>query len=86
MALFAQHYDVTKAAYEAALKLDPRSGLDLKILERFRAEEEWILEPGDMLYLPPGIAHHGIAESECLTWSIGFRAPGDAEPGPQSEI
>lgn len=55
------------------------AGLDLKVLARFRPSEEWVLEPGDMLYLPPGVAHHGIAESECLTWSIGFRAPTDAE-------
>jgi 50S ribosomal protein L16 3-hydroxylase len=54
-------------------------GLDLKILERFVPEEEWVLETGDMLYLPPGVAHHGVAESECLTWSIGFRAPTDRE-------
>ncbi|HEY2628380.1 MAG TPA: cupin domain-containing protein [Usitatibacter sp.] len=54
-------------------------GLDLKILARFRPEQEWVLEPGDMLYLPPGIAHHGVAETECLTWSIGFRAPTDEE-------
>lgn len=55
------------------------SGMPLRILRRFEPEEEWVLEPGDMLYLPPGIAHDGIAETECLTWSIGFRAPGDAE-------
>ncbi|HEY4998468.1 MAG TPA: cupin domain-containing protein, partial [Usitatibacter sp.] len=54
-------------------------GIDLKILERFTPEAEWLLETGDMLYLPPGVAHHGVAESECLTWSIGFRAPSDAE-------
>jgi 50S ribosomal protein L16 3-hydroxylase len=54
-------------------------GLPLKILEDFRPESEWLLEPGDMLYLPPGVPHHGVAESECLTWSIGFRAPADAE-------
>jgi 50S ribosomal protein L16 3-hydroxylase len=54
-------------------------GLDLKILQRFVPQREWVLEPGDMLYLPPGIAHHGVAESECLTWSIGFRAPTDRE-------
>jgi 50S ribosomal protein L16 3-hydroxylase len=54
-------------------------GLDLRILERFVAEEEWVLEPGDMLYLPPGIAHDGVAQSECLTWSVGFRAPADRE-------
>jgi 50S ribosomal protein L16 3-hydroxylase len=54
-------------------------GLDLRVLARFEPEEEWTLEPGDMLYLPPNVSHHGIAETECLTWSIGFRAPGDAE-------
>jgi 50S ribosomal protein L16 3-hydroxylase len=54
-------------------------GLPLKILERFEAEQEWTLEAGDMLYLPPGVAHEGVAETECLTWSIGFRAPSDAE-------
>lgn len=47
----------------------------LKLLANFRAEEEWILEPGDMLYLPPGVAHDGTAMGECLTYSIGFRAP-----------
>ena len=54
-------------------------GLPLKILERFVPEEEWVLEPGDMLYLPPNVSHYGVAESECLTWSIGFRAPANAE-------
>ena len=54
-------------------------GLDLKILARFDADEEWVLEPGDMLYLPPEVAHYGIAETECLTWSVGLRAPSDAE-------
>lgn len=51
----------------------------LKILRNFKAEDEWLLEPGDMLYLPPQWAHDGIAESgdagDCMTWSIGFRAP-----------
>ncbi|HEX4764278.1 MAG TPA: cupin domain-containing protein [Usitatibacter sp.] len=54
-------------------------GLPLKILARFEPQDEWVLEAGDMLYLPPGVAHYGIAETECLTWSIGFRAPTDAE-------
>jgi 50S ribosomal protein L16 3-hydroxylase len=54
-------------------------GLPLKILERFRPEQEWTLEAGDMLYLPPGVAHEGVADTECLTWSVGFRAPTDAE-------
>jgi 50S ribosomal protein L16 3-hydroxylase len=50
-------------------------GLDLRILKHFEAEQEWILEAGDMLYLPPGVQHHGVALEDCLTYSIGFRAP-----------
>ncbi|MCU0803703.1 MAG: cupin domain-containing protein [Burkholderiales bacterium] len=46
----------------------------LRILTHFRPEAEWVLEPGDMLYLPPGYAHDGVALDECTTWSIGFRA------------
>ncbi len=49
-------------------------GLPLKILRHFEPEDEWLLEPGDMLYLPAGWAHDGIAEGECMTCSIGFRA------------
>lgn len=51
------------------------SGLPLKVLQNFVPEHEWLLEPGDMLYLPPHVAHDGIAEGEALTASIGFRAP-----------
>lgn len=47
----------------------------LKLLADFRAEQEWILNPGDMLYLPPAWAHDGVAEDRCMTYSIGFRAP-----------
>jgi len=47
----------------------------LRILRRFNAEDEWRLGPGDMLYLPPHVAHYGIAEDACMTYSIGFRAP-----------
>ncbi len=50
-------------------------GVPLKLLADFRAEDEWVLEPGDLLYLPPGVAHDGVAVGECLTYSIGFRAP-----------
>ncbi len=51
-------------------------GAPLKILKNFVSEHEWLLETGDMLYLPPQIAHWGISESEdCMTYSIGFRAP-----------
>jgi 50S ribosomal protein L16 3-hydroxylase len=46
----------------------------LKILRRFTPEAEYVLEPGDMLYLPPRYAHDGIAEGECMTWSVGFRS------------
>jgi 50S ribosomal protein L16 3-hydroxylase len=56
-----------------------RPGLDLRVLRPFRPEREWVLEPGDMLYLPPGVAHHGVALEECLTYSIGFRAPAEIE-------
>jgi len=47
----------------------------LKILARFEPTEEWVLEPGDMLYLPPGWGHDGVALGECMTLSVGFRAP-----------
>jgi 50S ribosomal protein L16 3-hydroxylase len=53
--------------------------LDLRILERFEAEQEWILEPGDMLYLPPEVAHYGVALDPCMTLSVGFRAPSARE-------
>ena len=56
-------------------KLDLIPDLPLKILSDFTPEEEWVLEPGDMLYLPPQYAHDGVAEGECMTYSIGFRAP-----------
>jgi 50S ribosomal protein L16 3-hydroxylase len=54
-------------------------GLPVKILRNFQPEHEYLLEPGDMLYLPPGWAHDGIAEGECQTWSIGFRVPARGE-------
>jgi len=53
--------------------LDP--GAPLKILAHFEPDEEWLLEPGDMLYLPPGWGHDGVAVGECMTCSIGFQAP-----------
>lgn len=59
------------------LSLQPN--VPLKILQNFEAEEEFVLNPGDMLYLPPKYAHDGVAEGECMTWSIGFRAPQKAE-------
>jgi 50S ribosomal protein L16 3-hydroxylase len=52
-----------------------KDGLPLKVLQHFEVEQEWVLEPGDMLYLPPHIAHEGVAVGECMTCSIGFRSP-----------
>lgn len=54
-------------------------GLELSQVRAFKPQHTWLLEPGDMLYLPPGVAHHGIAVGECMTFSIGFRAPTDTE-------
>lgn len=56
-------------------------GMPLKILRNFQPQEEFVLEPGDMLYLPPHYAHDGVAEGECMTYSIGFRAPSYQELG-----
>ena len=53
-------------------------GVPLKVLANFAPEQEWLLEPGDMLYLPPRWGHDGVAEGECMTCSIGFRAPSAA--------
>jgi len=60
-----------------AYRLDERA--PLKILADFRPEQEWVLNTGDLLYLPPGWAHDGTALSPCLTYSIGFRAPSAQE-------
>jgi 50S ribosomal protein L16 3-hydroxylase len=56
-------------------------GLPLKILKNFEGEQEFDLDPGDMLYLPPQYAHDGIAVGECMTYSIGFRSPSYQELG-----
>ena len=56
-----------------------RADVELKLLEKFTASHEWVLEPGDMLYLPPGVPHHGEAVDACMTFSIGMRAPSRAE-------
>jgi 50S ribosomal protein L16 3-hydroxylase len=55
------------------------AGVPLKILANFEPQQSFLLEPGDMLYLPPGWAHDGIADGECMTCSIGFRAAGRDE-------
>jgi len=59
-------------------ELLPHDGL--RLLARFEPSEEWVLEPGDILYVPPRIAHDGIAiGDDCMTYSVGFRAPSRAE-------
>jgi 50S ribosomal protein L16 3-hydroxylase len=52
-----------------------QEGVPLKILKDFQPEAEFVLNPGDMLYLPPGYAHDGVAVGECMTYSVGFRGP-----------
>lgn len=56
-------------------------GAPLRILRRFRAAREWVVRAGDLLYLPPRYAHDGVAVTNCITCSIGFRAPGAQELG-----
>ncbi|TAA07215.1 cupin domain-containing protein [Pseudoxanthomonas winnipegensis] len=56
-----------------------RDDVDLKLLRSFSASHDWVLAPGDMLYLPPGVPHNGVAEDACLTFSVGMRAPSAAE-------
>ncbi|HSC94499.1 MAG TPA: cupin domain-containing protein [Burkholderiales bacterium] len=57
------------------------AGAPLKILRHFRPTQEWELQTGDLLYLPPRCAHEGVALTDCMTYSIGFRAPGAQELG-----
>lgn len=55
-------------------------GTPLSILKTFDSGDDWVLEPGDMLYLPPQLAHWGIAQGDdCMTYSFGFRAPSHAD-------
>ena len=83
----ADQYDVFllqasgRRSWQIARHYDPAllPDCDLNILANFKPEDEWTLEPGDMLYLPPGVAHHGVALDACLTCSIGFRAPSAAD-------
>ncbi len=60
-------------------KYELQEGVPLKILKDFKPEAEFVLNPGDMLYLPPGYAHDGVAVGECMTYSVGFRSPRSAE-------
>ena len=53
--------------------------LSVRVLKDFKPQQEWTLEPGDVLYLPPGVAHWGIADGPCMTYSRGYRAPSTQE-------
>lgn len=59
--------------------VDFRDDAPIKLLKHFTPSHEWVLAPGDMLYLPPGLGHHGVALDPCLTFSLGMRAPARAE-------
>ena len=59
--------------------VDFRDDAPIRLLKRFTPSHEWTLGPGDMLYLPPGLGHHGVALDPCLTFSLGMRAPAKAE-------
>lgn len=63
----------------AQTELELVEGAPLRILKHFDVEQSWELEPGDMLYLPPKYAHNGIALGDCMTYSVGFRAPSGQE-------
>jgi len=70
-----QGYGRRRWRYGRQQDLALRPGAPVKVLARFSPQHEATLSPGDMLYLPPGYAHDGVAVDECMTYSIGFRAP-----------
>jgi 50S ribosomal protein L16 3-hydroxylase len=74
-----RRWQISRASGGSDQRTDP--SLPVKILARFRPQEEHELVAGDMLYLPPGYAHDGVALDACTTYSIGFRAPSAQELG-----
>ncbi len=71
----AEGYRRWRIATDPNLPLELIPDLEIRILQQFWADQEWLLEPGDILYLPPGVPHWGVAEGPCQTWSVGLRAP-----------
>ena len=71
--------DASEMLGRAKPSLAFRDDVELKLLQAFEPTHDWVLAPGDMLYLPPGVPHHGVAEDPCLTFSVGMRAPSTAE-------
>ena len=68
-----------RLSYQPYTEEDLLPDCALRILQTFRTDVDWILEPGDVLYLPPGIPHWGTAMGECMTWSVGMRGASDVE-------
>ncbi len=71
-----RHWSINRHDYKESDFID---GLDLQIINHFQARQQWWLEPGDMLYLPPGVAHHGVALEAGMGFSVGCRAPSSHE-------
>jgi 50S ribosomal protein L16 3-hydroxylase len=71
--------DASEAMGKGRPSSDFREGVELKLLREFHPTHDWMLGPGDMLYLPPNVPHHGVAEDACLTFSVGMRAPSAGE-------
>jgi 50S ribosomal protein L16 3-hydroxylase len=71
--------DASEAMGQGRPSADFREGVELKLLREFHPTHDWVLGPGDMLYLPPNVPHHGVAEDACLTFSVGMRAPSAGE-------
>ena len=71
--------DARVAMGQPAPDLGFQEDVAIKLLRRFEPTHDWVLGPGDMLYLPPLVPHHGVAEDPCLTFSVGMRAPSSSE-------
>ena len=71
--------DASEAMGRGLPSAEFRDGVAVKLLRTFHPTHDWVLGPGDMLYLPPNVPHHGVAEDACLTFSVGMRAPSAAE-------
>jgi len=71
--------DASEAMGRGKPPLGFRDDAEIRLLREFNPTHDWVLEPGDMLYLPPDVPHHGVAEDPCLTFSLGMRAPSVAE-------
>ena len=67
-----RHWQIATYATQES---DLIEAIDLRILKKIMPEQEWTLNSGDMLYLPPHVIHNGVALNDCMTFSVGFRAP-----------